>query len=105
MLRAMSFWSRFREKLAGPPHVQGSAEDDAALREEYSVPNAGDTEMKDIEERSEAPAGPAAVAPFAGAGQVRAAEIEDELVRPEDVRPEGAETASSDDEPPPEFEP
>jgi hypothetical protein len=104
MLQAMGFLKAIREALAGPPHVQGDAEDSAALHEEYAVPNAGDTEMKDIEERTEAPAAPMAVTPFAGEGQIEAAEFEDNLVKPEDIRPEGAET-TSEDGPPPDFEP
>jgi hypothetical protein len=105
MLRAMGFWSRLRETLAGPAHVQGGAEEGSALHEEYGTPSAGDNEMKEVEklERSEIQDAPLAAAPFAGEGQIRAAEIETELVKPEDVTPDDAEI-TSDETPPADLD-
>ena len=97
----MGFWKRLREGVAGPPHVNAGTDDPgevaADLHEEFSVPNAGDTEMRDIDEHSEAPAGPIAAAPFAGEGQIRAAELEAEIIKPEDVKPDDAKIESEPD--------
>jgi hypothetical protein len=91
----MGWWKRLREGVAGPPHVSGGGDDPgefaATMHEEYSVANAGDTEMRDIEEHSHESPGPIAAAPFAGEGQIRAAELEAEIVKPGDVTPDGAE--------------
>jgi hypothetical protein len=101
MLHAMTFWSRLRDSLAGPAHVKGGSEEVAALHEEYSTPAASDNEMKQVEslERSEVQDAPLAATPFAGEGQIRAAEIEAEITKPQDVTPDPEEITS--DEPPP----
>ena len=97
----MGFWKRLREGIAGPPHVSAGTdapgEVAADLHEEFSVPNVGDTEMRDIEEHSQESPGPAAAAPFAGQGQIRAAELEAELIKPEDVKPDDAKIESEPD--------
>jgi hypothetical protein len=97
----MGFWKRLREGVAGPPHVNAGTDDPgevgADLHEEFSVPNAGDTEMRDIDEHSEAAAAPIAAAPFSGEGQIRAAELEAEIIKPEDVKPDDAKIESEPD--------
>jgi hypothetical protein len=88
----MGWWKRFRESVAGPPHIKGGTDDpsevDAVMRAEYAAASSGDTEMKDIEELSEAPAAPIAAAPFTGEGEIRATEIETGMIKPGDVMPD-----------------
>jgi hypothetical protein len=104
-LHAMGWWKRFREGVAGPPHVHDTVDDpgevSAVMHEEYTVANAGDREMRDIEEHSETPAAPIAAAPFAGEGQIRAAELEAEIIKPEDVKPDDTAMDSEEEPLPP----
>jgi hypothetical protein len=83
----MGFLSSVRNAILGPPRIQGS--DDpaavaAALHEEYARPDPGESASTQDEQLSRA----TATAPFSGAGQVRAAEVEVEIVKAEDVKPD-----------------
>jgi hypothetical protein len=96
----MGFFDSLKKMLQGPPHVQvGDDEGAMALHEEYHVANAGDREMQDIDEHSQSAEfdAPVAAAPFAGEGEIRAAELEAEIIRPEDVTPD--DTVESKEEP------
>jgi hypothetical protein len=103
MLPGMGFLDSLKKAIQGPPRVQGMGSDEpgevaAALHEEYAAPDPGPSESKQIEELNDGP-GATAAAPFAGAGQIRAAEVEAEIVRPEDVRPDEMEIASEEEGP------
>ena len=103
MLPGMGFLDSLKKAIQGPPRVQGMGSDDpgevaAALHEEYAAPESGPPEEKHIEGLNDGP-GATAAAPFAGAGQVRATEVEAEIVRPEDVKPDETEIASEEEGP------
>lgn len=99
----MGFLDSLKKAIAGPPHISGAddpGEMAAALHEEYAVPNADEEEVRQVKELdslSDAPAGPIAAAPFAGAGQIRATELEAEIIKPEDVTPDETEVTSDED--------
>jgi hypothetical protein len=101
----MGILDSIRKALAGPPHISGSEGDNpgeiaAALHEEYAVPNADEEEVreiKDINEASTGPAAPIAAAPFTGAGQIRATELEEQIIQPEDVTPDETEVRSDEE--------
>ncbi|HEU5215997.1 MAG TPA: hypothetical protein VFU30_10695 [Gaiellaceae bacterium] len=98
----MGFFSKLREALAGPPHISGGddpGETAAALHEEHAVPNPGEEEAREIDSLSDAgaPAAPLAAAPFAGAGQIRATELEEQITEAEDVVPDETEVRSDED--------
>ena len=99
----MGFFDSLKKMLQGPAHVQtGDDEGAIALHEEYSVANAGDREMQDIDEHSQSPEfdAPVAAAPFAGEGEIRAAEIESQIIKPEDVTPDDTVEAKEEPLPP-----
>lgn len=100
----MGFLDSIRKALAGPPHISGSQGDNpgeisAALHEEYAVPNADEEEVREIDSLSsaDAPAAPIAAAPFAGAGQIRATELEEQITQSEDVVPDETEIRSDEE--------
>ena len=96
----MGFLDSLRKAIAGPPRVQGMEGDDpgevaATLHEEYAAPDPGHSGTDRIEGISDGP-GATAAAPFSGAGQASAAEIEAEIVKPEDVKPDEFEVESEE---------
>jgi hypothetical protein len=83
--RAMSFLDRLRNLLSGPPHVQGGdSESDAALREEYGVPDEGAADVR----RMETTAGGAPIPGFAAheAAELAEADLEAEEAPPDPDR-------------------
>ena len=99
----MGILDSIRKALAGPPHIGGSGDDPgemaAALHEEYAVPNADEEEVREIDSLSnlDGPAAPIAAAPFAGAGQIRATELEEQIIKSEDVVPDETEVRSDEE--------
>ncbi len=83
MLLRMGFLDSLRKAISGPARVGGDdpGEVSAALHEEYAARDPGHEESK----RADLSEGPGATgaAPYSGAGQARAAEIEDPLLSEE----------------------
>jgi len=87
MLPGMGFLDSLKKAIQGPARVSGApgeqAEVAATFHEEYSARDPGADEEKEIQDLSQGPPAPAAVAPFSGSGEAKATEIEDPLLSDE----------------------